>query len=119
MAEFDHARLAAEQEFQGPISTQEQRGARGHSELPHGPSTTASAGASRTPAVGPVGGEQPAFVEQFPHGGRVGGSDRLVGANSFLAFVGFSRFGLKIRTIHAHVLTGQRRMAAAGLPATR
>jgi hypothetical protein len=64
------------------------------------------------PAVELVGNEQAAFVEQFPHGSQVSGSDRLLGANFFLAVFGSSKFGRSIRTIHAHVLTGQRPMAS-------
>jgi hypothetical protein len=39
------------------------------------------------PAAHLVAGEEVAFVEQFPHGGRVGGSDPLAGANFFFAVV--------------------------------
>jgi hypothetical protein len=53
-----------------------------------------------------------AFAEQFPHGGQLGGGDRLMGANFILALVGSSRFGRRIRTIPAHVVTGQRPMAS-------
>src|SRR5207302_137077 len=36
----------------------------------------------------------------------------LVGASFFLAMVGSSGFGRRTGTIHAHMLTGQRRMAS-------
>jgi hypothetical protein len=64
------------------------------------------------PAVELVDDEEAAFVEQFPHGGQVGGGDRLSGTSFFLAVVGSSRFGRRIQTIHAHELTGQRPMAS-------
>jgi hypothetical protein len=66
------------------------------------------------PAVEFVGGAEAAFVDQFPHGGQVGGSDRLTGANVFLAVVGSSRFGRRVRTIHAYLLTGQLPVAGQG-----
>jgi hypothetical protein len=62
-------------------------------------------------AVELVGGKEAAFVEQFGHGGKVGGSDEIAGTNFFLGIVGPSRFGRGLRLIHAHVLTNSRPMA--------
>jgi len=62
------------------------------------------------PAVALVRRKDAAFAEQFPRGGQVGGSNQFRGASFFLAVAGSSRFGPRIRTIHAHVLTGQRLM---------
>jgi hypothetical protein len=63
-------------------------------------------------AIELIAGEDAAFLEPFPHGGQVGGSERLIGAIFFLAIAGASRLGPRIRTIHAYVLTCQSRMAS-------